>query len=305
MGITKTSPVLVVGASGRVGSELVRLLESKGTLLRAASRNPSSQQARTPTTRWVELDLDKPETFDAALEGVETAFLMARPGDERPQVSAIPLLHAMVQAGVRRVINLTAMGTELRPDFGLRQVELSLENSGMKWTHLRPNFFMQIFCSGPHFAQLFRLRQLRLPAADARISFIDSRDIAAVAAKCILEQDDENRAYTLTGPTALSHADVTKAISSASESEFTYVPLSDDEARHEFAAAGLPAENVERLIGFYRIVRTGMASTISPHVKMCLGRAPREFSRFAEEHAKTWHLLGANPSGAKGLGPCS
>jgi len=287
---SKPSPVLVVGASGKIGSELVRLLESNGTLLRALSRNPSSQQARKPTTRWVEFDLDKPETFDAVLEGVETAFLMARPGDERPEVSAIPLLDAMVRAGVRRVVNLTAMGCELRPGFGLRQVELALENSGMHFTHLRPNFFMQIFCSGPHFAQLFRLRQLRLPAADARISFIDSRDVAAVAAKCILEKDDENRAYTLTGSTALSHADVTKAISSASETEFTYVPLSDDEARHEFAKTGLPAENVERLIGFYRIVRTGMAGTISPHVGMCLGQAPREFSRFAKEHAKTWRF---------------
>ena len=179
MGNTKPSPVLVVGASGKIGSELVRLLESNGTLLRASSRNPSSQQARKPTTQWVELDLDKPETFDAALEGVETAFLMARPGDERPEVSAVPLLDAMLRAGVRRVVNLTAMGCELRPGFGLRQVELALENSGMHFTHLRPNFFMQIFCSGPHFAQLFRLRQLRLPAADARISFIDSRDVAA------------------------------------------------------------------------------------------------------------------------------
>ena len=84
-------------------------------------------------------------------------------------------------------------GLRMRPDLGLRRVELALEGSGMDWTHLRPNFFMQIFCAGPHFAQISRLRQIRLPAGDAAISFIDARDVAAVAAKCMSSQATTHR----------------------------------------------------------------------------------------------------------------
>jgi uncharacterized protein YbjT (DUF2867 family) len=248
------------------------------------------QKSAAPSTSWVHFDLERPETFGEAIQGVSTVFLMARPGDEHPERTAIPLMAATKQAGVKRVINLTAMGCEVRPDFGLRRVELALEASGMAWTHLRPNFFMQIFCSGPHFTQLSRLRQVRLPAGDAGISFIDAEDIAAVAARCIIAPGHEGQAYTLTGGDPLSHGDVTTAISKVANAPVTYVALTEDEARIEFARAGLPAENVERLIGFYRIVRTGLAGAVSPDVEKLLGRRPRTFSEFVAEHATTWDV---------------
>jgi uncharacterized protein YbjT (DUF2867 family) len=193
----------------------------------------------------------------------------------------------MKQSGVTRVVNLTAMGCEARPDFGLRRVELALEDSGMEFTHLRPNFFMQIFCSGPHFAQIARLRQIRLPAGDAAISFIDAEDLAAVAATCITAPGHEGRAYTLTGGESLAHGDITTAITKVANTPVTYVALNEDEARVEFGKAGLPAENVERLIGFYRLVRMGLAGAISPDVERILGRAPRTFSEFTTEHPTT------------------
>jgi len=288
---TQFSPVLVVGASGKVGSEVVRLLEARGVTVRAASRTPQARKAQCTTTEWVRLDLEQPSSFETVLQGIQTVLLMARPGDERPQETALPLLEAMERAGVTRVVNLTAMGCDMRPDFGLRKVELALESSGMGYTHIRPNFFMQIFCVGPHFAQISRLRQVRLPAGDARISFIDARDVAAVAARCILETEHQGRAYTLTGAEALSHADVTQIISRVSDAAVHYVPLDESEARSEFTRAGIPAENVERLLGFYRIVRTGAAGAISPDVERVLGSAPRGFNAFAEQNASTWNRV--------------
>ena len=184
------------------------------------------------------------------------------------------------------------MSQRWEPSFGLisalRKVELALEASGLNFTHLRPNFFMQIFASGPHHAQIMASRQIRLPAADARISFIDVHDIAAVAQECLLNECHHGKAYTLTGGEALSHADVAAHIATASESAVSYVALSEDEARREWTAAGLPAANVERLIGFYRIVRTGAASTMSPSVEQILARAPGTFADFATFHRRTW-----------------
>ncbi len=282
--------VLVVGASGKVGSALVDLLEPQGVAVRAASRTPHGKRAMAPSTQWVRLDLDRPESFDAALEGVATVFLMARPGREHPESTALPLLAAMKRSGVGRVVNLTAMGCEMRPDFGLRRVELALEQSSIAWTHLRPNFFMQILCSGPHFAQISRFRQIRLPAGDAAISFIDARDVAAVAAQCIVESGHDGQAYTLTGGEVLTHGDITAAITKVANAPVGYIALTEDAARIEFAKAGLATENVERLIGFYRIVRTGLAGVVSPDVERLLGRSPRTFAEFVAAHPTTWNV---------------
>ncbi len=287
---TQAGSVLVVGASGKVGSAVVSLLEQQGIAIRAASRTPQAKDSKALNTQWVCLDLDRPESFDAALEGVTIVFLMARPGDEHPESTAIPLLAAMKRSGVKRVVNLTAMGCEMRSDFGLRRVELALEGSGMDWTHLRPNFFMQILCYGPHFAQISRLRQIRLPAGDAAISFIDARDVAAVAAKCVVESGHDGQAYTLTGGEALTHSDITAAITMVANGPVTYLALTEVEARVEFANAGLPAENVDRLIGFYRIVRTGLAGAVSPDVQRLLGRTPRTFAEFVAEHPSAWNV---------------
>jgi uncharacterized protein YbjT (DUF2867 family) len=213
---------------------------------------------------------------------------MARPGDEHPEHTSVPLIDAMKRAGIEHVVNVTAMGAEQRPDFGLRKVELALEASGLGFTHLRPNFFMQIFASGPHHAQIMSRRQIRLPAGNARISFIDAKDIAAIAKACLLDESHRGRAYTLTGGEALSHTDVAAHIAAASGASVHYIDLSEDEARREWASAGLPAQNVERLIGFYRIVRTGAAGSVSPCVEQLLGNPPEGFTDFAARHRSIW-----------------
>ena len=290
MARTSSDTTLVVGASGKLGSALLRVLEAKGVPVRAGTRTVEKHQSGATSPTWVHLDLEQPETFGPALHGVTRVLLMARPGDEQPQRTSVPLIEAMKQASVGHVVNVTAMGTELRPDFGLRKVELALEASGLGFTHLRPNFFMQIFTAGPHHRQIKLQRQIRLPAADARISFIDVEDIAQVAAKCLLEGAHSGKAYTLTGSQALSHGDVASLVTAASGLPVQYVPLREDEARAEWASAGLPLENVERLIAFYRIVRTGAAATVDPCVEQLLGRRASTFAEFATRCAAAWTL---------------
>jgi uncharacterized protein YbjT (DUF2867 family) len=280
--------VLLIGASGKLGSEVLARLQALGVRVRAATRFVDQHKAAVATTEWVPFDLENPGTFAPALAGVKRGLLMARPGDEHPERTSVPLIEAMKRAGVEHVVNVTAMGTELRPDFGLRKVELALEASGLGFTHLRPNFFMQIFASGPHYGQIMSRRQIRLPAADSRISFIDVQDIAAVAVECLRVEAHRGHAYTLTGADALSHTEIATNIATASQSTVEYVALSEDEARIEWAAAGLPAANIERLIGFYRLVRTGAAASVSPSAPTILGRAAGTFAAFAARTSSAW-----------------
>ncbi len=188
--------VLVLGATGEVGRRVVAGLRARRQLVRGASRDPA-RAAASDHGEWVRLDLERPDTFSPALEGADRLFLMARPGDDHPERLAGPLIAAARNAGVRHVVNLTAMGVEREPEFGLRQVELLLESSRMDFTHLRPNFFMQIFAAPPLLPAILATGTIRLPTAEARLSFVDTRDIADVAVAALTRSTPPKlRVYT-------------------------------------------------------------------------------------------------------------
>jgi uncharacterized protein YbjT (DUF2867 family) len=283
--------VLVIGATGTVGRLLVTELVNTGTLVRAATRDPASAQDRGGFAGEVEIvhfDLERAETFDAALHDIDRVFLVARPGDDHADRLAFPLIDAMEKRGVRHVVDLSAMGAELRPSFALRKIEQRLETSPMAFTHLRPNFFMQMFTGGALLASV-RARAIRVPAASAKISWIDVRDVAAVAAAALLsESAHTGKAYTLTGDQALDHAEVATLIRDASGIDVRYQAITEDEARDMLASAGFPPPWVERLIGFYRLVREGFAAPTSPAVRELLGKPARTFAAFAREQAAMW-----------------
>ena len=173
--------ILIVGATGRVGGELVRLLTEKGEAVRAATRSPSTVSTGFPCFKEaVEFDFDRPETFAPALKGVAKVFLISRPGDNHADKVAIPFIDLAKKEGIRLIVNLTAMGVERDDLFMLRIIEQYIEGSGIPYVHLRPNWFMQNFNSGPMLADIRATGGLHLPASDAKLSFIDVRDIAAV-----------------------------------------------------------------------------------------------------------------------------
>ncbi len=293
--------ILVLGATGEVGGRVLAGLVERGWPARGATRAPAraARAARegkaegAAEASWVGLDLTRPASFGPALDGVERLFLIARPGDDQPERLAAPLLAAARAAGVTRVVDLSAMGVEREAGFGLRRVERLVEEAGVAWTHLRPNFFMQIFAGPPLLPVIRATGTIRMPAADARLSYVDTRDIAAVAVAALTEAGHAGHAYTLTGPEALDHAEVAARLSAAAGAEIGYVALSEAAARTELAASGSAPERIERLIGFYRRVRTGAWGTVSGDVAAVLGRPAREFRAFAAEYAGCWR--GAGP----------
>lgn len=283
--------ILVLGATGRVGSRVARELLEHGHEVHAATRDPIAAASRTPepSPHWVRFDLEDPSSFSAALEGVERVLLVARPGDDHPERPAAPLIAAMKRAGVKHVVNLTALDVEQRPDFGLRRLELQLEDSGLGFTHLRPGFFFQLFTAPPLHARICRTRAIRAPADTAKLAFIDVRDVAAVAAKVLCSTEHRGRAYSLTGAKLIDHAEIARALSRHTQTPLSYQPISEAEAADELAADGLPPAWVARVLGFYRIVRSGQASIVSPDVRNILGREPIDVETFARDHAEHLH----------------
>src|SRR5437762_5155230 len=281
--------ILVIGATGSVGSELVTQLIGRSERVRAATRNPErAQRGLDNAIEFVEFDFERPETFAVALDGADRVFLIARPGDDHPDRVAFALIDEMRRREVRLVVDLSAMGVESRDDIALRKVERYLEDSGIGFTHLRPNFFMQVFSAGPLLTDIRSTGAIHVPAADASISYVDVRDIAAVAAAALSEAGHVGRAYTLTGGEALDHHEIARAISEAAGKTVRYVPISEDAARRAIEGAGLPPERAERLVGFYRLVRHGFCTPVSPDVHTVLGRPPISFARFAKDSAACW-----------------
>jgi uncharacterized protein YbjT (DUF2867 family) len=282
-------PTLVLGATGTVGRCVLKALADRGVQVIGASRDPLSAAKRAGTAvPFVEFDYDRSETFTAALRNISKVFLTVRPGDDHADRTALPLVKAMSSLHVEHVVLLSAMGAELRDDFARRKIELAIEASGIKFTFLRPNWFMQVFTSGSLLQGIKAKGTIALPGGQARISYIDARDVGDVALEALTNPIHEGKSYTLTGPAALSHEDIAGILTRATGKSIRYVALAEDEARARLKAARFPDQWVERLIGFYRLVRRGWCAPVADEMPTLLGHTPRTFNDFAVENAGCW-----------------
>ncbi len=281
--------ILVTCASGRIGTDLVNKLAGAGEKVRAAVRNPSTAASKfNSAVESVLFDYEKPKTFAAAVKGIDKIFLMVRPGDNHSDTAAAPLIDEARVNNVQHIVDLTAMGVEDDEDFMLRKLEKYIEDSGIPFTHLRPNWFMQNFNSGPMYADIKSTGSLHLPASDAKLSFIDVRDIADAGLEVLKDDSHTGKSYTLTGGEALDHFEAVGIISEAAKKKISYVPLSDQTARSALAKAGVADELIERWSNFYKRVREGYCGRISEDILTLIKRTPITFRQFAGDNASAW-----------------
>lgn len=182
-----------------------------------------------------------------------------------------------------RVVLMTALGMEHAPvEVEQRGVELRLQRSGLEWTILRPNWFFQNLTDGPLRA-LADSHQgvLRLPTGAAAVSFIDTRDIAAVAVEALLG-DHVGRAYALTGPQSLTLAEVAGACLGSPVPVNAYEPVSEADFRRTALGLGWHPEYVATVSGLFAAIAAGHAAPVLPDAAGVLGRAPRSLAAFVE-----------------------
>ncbi len=274
--------ILVTTPSGKVGQELVRLLQQGGATLRLGAHSVEKARAAFPGLEVVRLDHTEPATHAAAVQGVDALYL-ASPGDF-PSAPEKALVDAARKAGVKKVVKLSAMGVE-QSDNPLRQVEEHIRASGLAFTFLHPTWFMQNFTTG--MAGALKSGTLAEPAADARTAFIDTRDIAAVAARALLEPGHEGQTYTLTGPQLLSRAEVASAVGREIGRTIAYLPVTDEQFRAAVKGMLTPSYT-ELLSHLYAAVRAGHTSVTTDTVQKVLGRAPISFAQFVKDHRAVW-----------------
>lgn len=198
---------------------------------RATSRNAGPGQ--------VHLDLTTGAGLSQALSGADGAFLLSPPGHTNQDVLLGPVIEAASAHGVGKIVLMTAMGADADPSAPMRCLELQLEASGLTWNVIRPNWLMQNF----HTFWLYGIRTqgaIQLPTGSAKGSFLDARDIAAVAAALLTGDRFANRAFDLTGDEALDHAQVAALPSAELGRLMRYDDITPELMRPGLLAAGLP-----------------------------------------------------------------
>jgi uncharacterized protein YbjT (DUF2867 family) len=280
--------ILVTGATGLTGSELVRRLSAKGIPSRALVRNPAkaTHLALLPNVEVVEGDMARPESLTEALRGVDRAMLISS-SDPTMVETQSSFIDAAKKAGVGHVVKLSGIIPELDSPFRFArmhaEIEQRLEASGVPFTHLRagefmPSYFRQV-------PSIVNRGILALPMADARIASLDIGDLAEVSIAVLTTSGHEGKTYPITGPESLSMSEVAEKLSRAIGKTVRYVDVPPEEANKARLAAGMPPYLAEGLDELFAERRNGQESTVWPTIKDVFGLEPTTFDQFAARNA--------------------
>lgn len=278
--------VLVLGATGTAGEPLVDALRARDVVVRVATRRPAAARDRIDDdTECVEFDFERPETWGATLEAVDRLFLLVPPSIGVARVR--DFIDAAARVGVQQIAFLSILGADSLPVLPHRRIERHLERAALAWTTLRASWFMQNL-SEIHRAEIVERDEIFVPAGDGPVSLTDARDVAAVAATVLCEPGHENRAYDVTGPDALTFADVATAFSDVLDRRITYA----DPSRLAFAKRmyqrGYDPGFIAFMVAEYSVIRLGVAGRTTRDVARVLGREPRTVREFVADSAETF-----------------
>jgi uncharacterized protein YbjT (DUF2867 family) len=272
--------ILITTPNGKVGAEVTKQLLEKGVEVRVGAHTIEKAQTAFPQAHVVRFDFNDEHHVQAALDGVDAVYL----GSPGPMLAA-PVTRVVDHAraaGVERVVRLSAMGIE-HTDTPLRQIEQHIEKTGLQWTFLRPNWFLQNYSTTN--SQTIREHQaFHEPAGNAKTNFVDVRDIAAVAVQALTQDGHHGQAHTITGPQAYDRYQVAQAIATAIGKNVRYVPIEDAQLRASLAALGAPEAYVELMSNLYSTARAGWTEQVTDTVQHVLGRAPITLGWASDRH---------------------
>lgn len=269
--------VLVTGATGTLGKAIAQAVRDSGYSVVQGVRDTARVH---PQAEAVRLDYAEQSTIAPALESVSALVLMAPPLDGRAPELLKPVLAAAQSGGVKQVVFISAFGVNHNEQAPLRIVEHMVMESGLPYTILRPNFFMENFSEGPQASGIKRGNSIYLAAGDGKTSFISVKDIAAVVTLA-LKGSLTGTEIDLTGPEALDHFEVAAMISKASARTIEYHPLTEEQMLDGARSHGMPEPVVAYLGGLYSVVRAGYAASIAPVPSSLADYHPRTFQTFA------------------------
>jgi uncharacterized protein YbjT (DUF2867 family) len=286
-----TSEILITGATGNVGSQLLKEFSLNNVPVTALVRKKDpSKQPPLRNIEYVEADLAKPSSLVEAFKGAKSIFLI------------LPLVPNMVdlgcnavdaarKAGVRYIVKLSVMLPEDSP-IKLQQLHKEIENyieaSGLDCSFLRPNSFYQNYIN--ICGKTIRSGNVfYLPLADARISSIDTRDVASAAFKVLTTEVGKNQAHDLTGPESLTNENIAGVFTKVLGRRISYAAIDDDAATTSMSQGGVSYWLISVLMELYHSQRKGNADLVSESVQELTGKPPIPFDKFVWDHISSFN----------------
>ncbi|WP_212615800.1 NmrA family NAD(P)-binding protein [Streptomyces zhaozhouensis] len=274
--MTNNEEIVVLGGTGKTGRLVTRTLREAGHRVRPASRSGETRFDWADQSSW-----------PAVLEGARALYLVAGPAGLNTLLAA-----RAVEAGVRRLVALSGRGMEhCTPDMfpAMTEAEAAVRESGVEWAIIRANNFHQNF-SQDYWQEPLRAGRLALPTAGVAEPFVDTRDIAEVAAALLTRDGLDGRAYDVSGPRALTFAEAVRLVAAAAGRRIDFVDLSPEEYVAELRAEGVAGGELAELVVTFEVLRAGRLAEPADGVRRVLGREPIAFETFAKEEAAkgTW-----------------
>ena len=287
--------ILVTGATGTVGSEVVKQLvsssDNNNIIIRAAihSQNKADNFKQYKTVQTVNMDYNKPQTIADALNHVDKLFLLTLPAPDMAIYSNL-VKEIRKYGGINHVVKLSSMGAETGLGTIIGRIhteeEKIIEESGIPFTFLRPPAFMQNFIT--QFGYTIRTQDaFYVPAGNAKMSFVDARDVAAVSVRALTSDNQQHigKAYAITGQEAISHGQAAEILSKEIGRRISYVDIPEEDSRKGMKENGMDDWLIDAIMEFYSIIKAGRASQTTNVVEQITGRKPIPFTRFARDYA--------------------
>lgn len=282
--------IFIAGAAGNIGSALVEELEDRDAIVAGVHSLESAESVAAKGVEARAFDFADTESMASAMAGCDRLFLVL-PFAEQLARYGRAAVDAAKAAGVEYVVRSSAYGASSDAHWRLGReqgmVDQFVEDSGIPFTVLRPNSFMQNFTGA--LAPMVRSGVIKLPEEDYAVSYIDARDIAACAARLLT--DNEGHAgnfYALTGPAGLTLRQVAETIAAAAGTGVEYVPVEEEAYIAALDEAGVPEWNRNMLVSLSRVIKLGMMGNVTQAVEYLTGAPARTFHGFAAEFAGAW-----------------
>ncbi|MDZ7680155.1 MAG: NAD(P)H-binding protein [Fodinibius sp.] len=286
-----SNKVLVTGASGNVGTEVVSALQSfhPQTSIRIATRDTEDAKSSDGQSESVYLDFQNPDTFSSAVSGCSSVFLLRPPAISNTKDTLNRFITTARESGIERIVFLSVAGAADNKIVPHHAVEQQLRNGPSDWTILRPGFFAQNLASA-YRDDILQDDRLYLPAGNGKVAFVDLRDVGEVAAQILTSLTEHaGMTYTLTGPQSYTFYEVADILSQNLGRPIEYVPASIPGYLYHLLKRkrlGIMQALVQTIL--HVGLRFGQAKEIDPTLERLLAKNPRTVEIYIRDHINIW-----------------
>jgi len=281
--------ILLTGLSSSTGLRVAkRLLKSGHDFTALITNTEKDLDLKSKKVTLVKGDLSKPDSIKKAMEGIENALLISPITDSQFKLEK-NFIDAAKKAGVKHVVKYSAIGAD--PDSSsliLRshgQSEKYLKKSGLRYTIIRPNIFMQNFIEF-YGQDIRKKKQLKLPLRNAKCGYVDIRDTARLIRKVLTSNGHRNKTYTLTGPESLNCIEVAELLSDTMGKKINYIDIKPKEFKKDMMSAGFKEPLAEAFSDLYKYIREGAYDQITDDIYKLTQSQPHTFEEFLDDNVK-------------------